>query len=181
MWFMEEPSQLSVGQTAQSLTCSSWKNHMQGWMTVWICYCHALEKGDLFFACGMMLIICVPLVTTAKECESRPLRDSIHDVRMEGGGGALDQVIPHICGHVDKQHRLWGLSGGSKVQKYIVNVILYGCPLSREIVAFRTRWRTLHLLERHKFMSPSLDPSRHFISRNKSHSSALKSLFWRRH
>ena len=23
-------------------------NHLQGWKTVWICYCHALEEGCLF-------------------------------------------------------------------------------------------------------------------------------------
>ena len=26
----------------------SWRNHIQGWMIVWIFYCHALEKGCLF-------------------------------------------------------------------------------------------------------------------------------------
>ena len=35
MWFTEEPAgQFLNGQTAQSLTRSSWRNHMQGWMTV---------------------------------------------------------------------------------------------------------------------------------------------------
>ena len=30
---LEEPSQFSMGQTAQSLTCPSWRNHILGWMT----------------------------------------------------------------------------------------------------------------------------------------------------
>ena len=29
---LEVPSQFSLGYTAQSLTCSSWRNHIQGWM-----------------------------------------------------------------------------------------------------------------------------------------------------
>ena len=46
MWFMGEPSQFSVGQTAQSLTCSIMEKQ-QCCVTVWICYSHALEKGCL--------------------------------------------------------------------------------------------------------------------------------------
>ena len=30
---LEVPSQFSMGQTVQSLTCSIWRNHIQGWMT----------------------------------------------------------------------------------------------------------------------------------------------------
>ena len=30
---LEVPSQFYLGQTVQSLTCSSWRNHIQGWMT----------------------------------------------------------------------------------------------------------------------------------------------------
>ena len=46
MWFMEDPSQFSVGQTAP---VPSWWNHLQGWITVWECCMHALEKGCLTF------------------------------------------------------------------------------------------------------------------------------------
>ena len=34
MWYMEEPSQFSVGQTAQSLNCSIMEMTFEGWMTV---------------------------------------------------------------------------------------------------------------------------------------------------
>ena len=47
MRFKEEPSHFSVGQTSQSLSDPSWRNQIQGWMTVWKCYCHAFEKGCL--------------------------------------------------------------------------------------------------------------------------------------
>ena len=39
MWFMEEPSQFSVGQTAEpNLFHHGETNHIQGWMTVWDCF-----------------------------------------------------------------------------------------------------------------------------------------------
>ena len=47
MWFMEEPSQFSLGQTAQSLTVPPLRNHIKGWMNVHNFYCHPLEKGCL--------------------------------------------------------------------------------------------------------------------------------------
>ena len=50
--FIQVLSQFSMGQTVQSLsTDSSWRNHIQGWMTVWICYSRALERRCLLGRC----------------------------------------------------------------------------------------------------------------------------------
>ena len=47
IWFKEEPSQFSMDQTAQILTCSIIKKHIQGWMNVRESYSRALEQEPL--------------------------------------------------------------------------------------------------------------------------------------
>ena len=45
IWFKEEPSQFSMGKTAQSVP--SWRNYIQGLMNFWNSYSPALEQGTL--------------------------------------------------------------------------------------------------------------------------------------
>ena len=47
MWFMEEPRLFSMGQTAQSLTCSIMEKPHTRLDDCQICYWHDLEKGTL--------------------------------------------------------------------------------------------------------------------------------------
>ena len=47
---MEKVRLCAVWHTENWLSSSM--NHIQGWITVWECYCHALEKGCLYVMCA---------------------------------------------------------------------------------------------------------------------------------
>ena len=79
MWFKEEPSQLSMGLTAQSLICSIMEK-LQGWMNVQESYSRALEQGTLLSISSHSLVGLVsPNVIRLKR--RRNSRKAFHSVR----------------------------------------------------------------------------------------------------